>query len=100
MADVISGTKCNKVCIVCWGRHGHTACTPGKSVAQLVRELLQAVSSEPVVIVEHVVVSWPTCTLGQNTAQLGLMLGLMCMCTGRERRQETGKRFGSGEDEK
>lgn len=63
---VVSGTEGNKMCIVGRCRDGHTTSTPHVGVAQLVRQNLQFIRREVVVIPQYMVVGRSTCTLGRK----------------------------------
>ena len=60
---VIAGPECYQVSIVRRCRDGDTTRTPDVRVAQLVRQHLEVISREVIVVPEHVVVRRPTRTL-------------------------------------
>ena len=49
--------------IKCRGWHRNTPGAPGVHVTQLIRELLKPISSESIVVVQHVIVCGSTCSL-------------------------------------
>ena len=61
---MIPRAKRHQVRIVCWGGDGHTARAPRERVAQLVGQLVQLVSGEVVVVIEHVIVRRSAGSLG------------------------------------
>ncbi len=60
---VIPRSESDKMSVICRRWDGHRPRTSSKSVAQLIRHLLQVVGGEFVVIVKDVVMCWSTCTL-------------------------------------
>jgi hypothetical protein len=62
-AHMVSGPKSDKMGVVGRGWNGHRSRTSSKSVAQFIRDLLQVVGGEVIVIMKNVVMCWSTCTL-------------------------------------
>ena len=53
---MVARSECNKVCIVCWRWDGHTARTADVRVTQLVRQHLNLIGVEVVVVPENMIV--------------------------------------------
>lgn len=64
--EVVPRSECHQSRVVRRGRDGDGAGAAHVGMAQLVREDLQLIRGEPVVIPEDIVMGWPTCTLGRR----------------------------------
>lgn len=66
--EMVSRSERHQSGVVCRGWDGDRAGAAHVGMAQLVREDLQLIRGEPVVIPEHVVMGWPARTLGRRGA--------------------------------
>lgn len=73
--QMVPGSEGHQVCIVGRGRDGHGARAANVGVAQLVREDLQLVRREAIVVPQHVVVRRSACSLNPSmTTQVEVKL--------------------------
>ncbi len=65
LQEMSSSESC-KMSVIGWGWDGNTPVTAEEDMAELIRELLQVISCEVVIIAEYVVVAWPARTLEED----------------------------------
>lgn len=63
--QMISGTERDQVGIIGWRRNGYRSGASDVSVTQLVRQALQVISREHVVVPKNMIVGWTTCSLNK-----------------------------------
>jgi len=61
--QMITGSEGHKMSVVSGSRNRDTPCATDIGVTELIGQLLELVSLKPIIIPEHVVVTWPACPL-------------------------------------
>jgi len=61
--EMITSSESDQVCVVRWRRYWHTAGTAHIRVTQLIGQHLNLIRTEVIVVPQHMVVWWTTCSL-------------------------------------